>query len=225
MTIKFAFAAAVAAMACATTASAAEPGFYMGLGGGVSASASSRVVLNRPVNAPATVRTTFAPSWGAIGSLGYQMPSGMRTEVEVGYRQARFLHMNIGTATGHQNVLSGMANVLGDISMGSALGFSFGAGIGTALVKWKQVQATNSATLPGVLPVFDDTSHPVFQYQGIAGVNYAINPTTRVFADYHYVGMTESQFESAALPGANITGNHPTAHNLMVGVRFAFGSK
>ena len=51
----------------------------------------------------------------------------------------------------------------------------------------------------------------------------SITPTSDVFADYRYIGTTGLKFQSAAPTGFTIGEHKDGSHNLMVGVRFAFG--
>jgi opacity protein-like surface antigen len=221
MKIRFAVAAIVAGLAV-TAAHAAEPGLYFGLGAGLSAPSSSNPILIRPNNAPHLTKTTFSAGWGLLGAVGFKTDAGFRTELEAGYRQSALQHMDAGVATGHQGIFSAMGNILFDVGKGAAFQPYIGGGVGGAWVKWNNVQPTASATLPGVLPVFNDSSPAAFQYQGIVGVSFPFSAATDFFAEYRYIGTTATQFESAALAGASFTKHTDASHNLMVGVRFAF---
>ncbi|MHB1204005.1 MAG: P44/Msp2 family outer membrane protein [Rhodospirillaceae bacterium] len=221
MKIKFALAAVAAGLTCAT-AHAADFGPYVGLGGGLSVPGNSTPILTRPSNAPHETQTSFSAGWGAEAVAGFKL-DGYRAEVEASYRRVALAHMDAGTATGNQGTLSVMGNLLFNVGSGGGFQPYIGGGVGAAFIKWHNVQATSSATLPGVLPVFDDSSPAVFQYQGIAGISFPMGATSDIFAEYHYVGTTGAKFESAALPGALFSEHKDASHNVMVGVRFSFG--
>ena len=221
MKIKFALAAIVAGLTCAT-AHAADFGPYVGLGAGLSVPGNSTPILTRLLNAPHETRTSFSAGWDAEVVAGFKL-DGYRAEVEASYRQTALQHMDAGVATGHQSTSSVMGNLLFDIGSGGGFKPYLGGGIGAAFIKWHNVQATNSAQLPGVLPLFDDSSPAVFQYQGIVGMSFPVGATTDFFVEYHYVGTTGAKFESAALPGAVFSDHKDATHNALVGVRFSFG--
>ena len=220
MRTKLALAATLAGFAFAPAVQADDGRFYASIGGGLSAPSSSSMNFLRTNNAPHLTHTTFATGWTGLGAVGYQAAEGYRVELEGGYRQSRVAHMDAGTATGNRAVLSVMGNSLVDLYSNSAFRIYGGAGLGAAWVKLHNVQGTPSATLVGALPVFDDSSPPVFQYQAILGLNYPVSKAASVFAEYRYVGTTAAQFESAALAGARLTGDKPATHNMVVGFRF-----
>ena len=221
MKFKFAVAAIVAGFTCAP-AHAFDFGPYAGLGGGLTIPANSTPILTRPANTAHETKTTFSAGWAAQGTVGYKL-DGYRPEVEISYRRNSLAHMDAGAATGAQGTLSVMGNLLFDVGSGGGFQPYLGGGVGGAFIKWNHVQPTNSATLVGALPEFDDTSPAVFQYQGIVGLSFAVGAATDVYAEYHYVGTTAATFDSKALPGAVFSESRGASHNLMVGFRFAFG--
>ncbi len=221
MKIKFALAAAAAFYAM--PAAALEPGAYASLGGLLNVTSNSTPqisVLSAPT--PRQIDVTFKAGWGLRGAAGYNF-SGWRAELEGGYRQAKLGHVNEAVASGKQNVFDVMGNLIFNVGQGFGFQPYLGAGIGTAWSKWSDVSSAYVTALGGGMARYDDNSPTGFQYQGIAGVSFSITPTSDVFVDYRYLGTTGLKFQSAAPTGFTIGEHKDGSHNLMVGVRFAFG--
>lgn len=221
MKTKFAL-AAVAAL-YAMPAAALEPGAYASLGGMLNVTSSSTPqisVLAAPT--PRQIDVSFKAGWGARGAVGYNF-SGWRTELEGGYRQAKLGHVNEAVASGKQNIFDVMGNIIFNIGQGVGFQPYLGAGVGAAWSKWGDVTSANVTALGGSLARYDDNSPTGFQYQGIAGVSFSLTPTTDVFADYRYIGTTGLTFQSTAPTGFTIREHKDGSHNLLIGVRFAFG--
>ena len=222
MKIKFAL-AAVAALSAAPAA-AIEPGAYASLGGMLNVTASSTPQISVVAAPPRQIDVTFKAGWGVRGAAGYAFGSGWRAELEGGYRQAKLGHVNEATAAGKQNTFDVMGNLIFDVGQGFGFQPYLGGGIGGAWTKWSSVTSGYATALGGGLALYDDNSPTAFQYQGIAGVSFAITPASDVFVDYRYIGTTAYKFQSTTPTGFTIGEHKDASHNLLVGIRFAFGA-
>jgi len=162
MTKVFLAAASLAALPVAAQAQInAQPGIYVGAGGGLAWGIGS--------NSNASTSTGFA--FG--GQVGYDFV-GPRVELEVGYGQLP-TNVNIpGTAiTGKVGQLTTMANVLYDFMPTSSITPFVGVGAGVAFVD-------SNASLGSTQ----------FAYQAIVGLAYNINESMRFQVQGRYMGTT-----------------------------------
>jgi OmpA-OmpF porin, OOP family len=162
MTKVFLAAATLAALPVAAQAQInAQPGFYLGAGGGLAWGIGS--------NSNATTTTGFAVG----GQIGYDFV-GPRVEVEVGYGQLP-TNVNIpGTAINNKvGQLTTMVNVLYDFMPTSTITPFVGAGAGVAFVD------SNSSL-----------GSTQFAYQAILGVAYNISESMRFQIQGRYMGTT-----------------------------------
>ena len=93
MKIRLIALAGVAAMALSTSAFAAEPGWYLGLGAGYSK-------LNSLSAAPGTGNLKSSGSVAGEAAFGYSFGNGLRLEDEIGYSQHDMKANPGGTASG-----------------------------------------------------------------------------------------------------------------------------
>ncbi|MBR2819956.1 MAG: OmpA family protein [Reyranella sp.] len=162
MTKVFLAAATLAALPLAAQAQInAQPGFYLGAGGGLAWGIGS--------NGNASTQTGFAVG----GQIGYDFV-GPRVEVEVGYGQLP-TNVNIpGTAINNKvGQLTTMVNVLYDFMPTSTITPFVGAGAGVAFV-----DSNNSL------------GSTQFAYQAILGVAYNISESMRFQIQGRYMGTT-----------------------------------
>ena len=162
MTKVFLAAATLAALPVAAQAQInAQPGFYLGAGGGLAWGIGS--------NGNASTSTGFAVG----GQIGYDFV-GPRVEVEVGYGQLP-TNVNIpGTAINNKvGQLTTMVNVLYDFMPTSTITPFVGAGAGVAFVD------SNSSL-----------GSTQFAYQAILGVAYNISESMRFQIQGRYMGTT-----------------------------------
>ena len=162
MTKVFLAAATLAALPVAAQAQInAQPGFYLGAGGGLAWGIGS--------NSNATTTTGFALG----GQIGYDFV-GPRVEVEVGYGQLP-TNVNIPNSAinGKVGQLTTMVNVLYDFMPTSTITPFVGAGAGVAFVD------SNSSL-----------GSTQFAYQAILGVAYNISESMRFQIQGRYMGTT-----------------------------------
>lgn len=189
--------------ACLATAPAMaadpDPGLYLGLGGGVN--------WSQDMDFDPGPKIDQDVGWAALGSLGYRFQSGLRTELEGGYRQndGEFNGTGINTDT---SAWTGMANALYDFDFGSPFRPYVGVGLGAA-----DVRVDSGVT--------SADSEWAFAYQGIVGVSYAITNRLDVFADGRYLRTAGLDLNQGA--AGSLDGEYSTFTGL-VGLRYVFWS-
>jgi outer membrane protein OmpA-like peptidoglycan-associated protein len=227
--IQTAILAGVAGMAMMSTAALAE-GAYFSFGAGFSLPQDSQVDIRRPPGAGvpggfAAVNTevTFDTGYILSGALGYKWNSGPRTEFEVNFRESGINDVAGAGATGRQKVLGFMGNVLFDFGDMDSTRPYVGGGLGIGRTKWSNVQGGRSATYLAGTPVFNDKDTNL-QWQAIAGLAHPVGTATDMFVEYRYIGTFRNKF--ASVPAGSFASRHnDRSHNLLVGVRFNFGSE
>jgi outer membrane protein OmpA-like peptidoglycan-associated protein len=142
-----------------TSASADEPGLYLGAGAGVNFANDLDVSGGNELNSDI--------GWAGIGTLGFRFGNGMRAEVEGGYR---FNDGDINGASANTKTWDAMANLLYDLETGTFIEPYIGVGLG----------AVNTEMA--------NDSEWAFAYQGIAGVSFEVNDWVEPFVDYRYLG-------------------------------------
>lgn len=198
------------AFAAASTARAAEPGPYIGLGAALHLPESTYFDADITVGPTTTTvpgQIKFETGYGLIGAVGYRFED-FRTELEVSYRIA-----GADGVDGNQSSVSGMFNVLFDVGVAQGIYPYIGGGVGIANTRWDSVQS-------GTGPIYHDSSAK-FQWQAIVGAEMPVSSRTDVFLDYRYSGATDNTFSGG--PAARVYGADNMSHNIILGVRFRFG--
>ena len=169
--------------------------------------------------------------FGLLGAVGYSMPSGLRAELEVGYRGFDFDRLTKATLAdssgsltenldisvdGDVKTLSAMANGMYSFEMNE---FRPYAGIGVGLA-YHQIDITT--TLAGVdergneitevIEILENDT--VFAYQFMVGVGYSLSDRTEVRMGYRYFATSDADFD-----GTETTYG---SHNFEVGLLFRF---
>ena len=166
-------------------------GSYFALEGGASWVGGERFFQDIFFTTGATSHTEFLSSfdtgWSVFGSAGYAFDSGVRAELEGGYRRNdidQLLTTN-GSPLAPDGDLSEftlMANVLYDFHLGKGLTASIGAGAGADLARLE------SGTL-----AFEEDDWAL-AYQGLFGLNYAIGEGTHLFLNYRYMRVDAPEY-------------------------------
>ena len=213
----------------AISSAAFAEGPYLSLGGGLHLPNDSSVLYTRPVGIAPAVTTstpadiTFDMGYIVSGALGYKWDSGLRSELELNYREATVNDIAGAGSPGAQNVLGVMANLLYDFGDETASFRPYiGAGVGAGWNKWKNVQGAPSATLPIGTSTFTDRD-TAWQWQLIAGVTKPFSEKLDGFVEYRYIGLQANKFSGVSIPLPSAMSRHnDRSHNLLVGVRFNF---
>jgi len=191
-------------------------GFYVGGGAGVTLPMNDEIKSD---SSTANHKLSFDPGWLVDGQVGYAYGNGLRTELEVGYRQANsdsITNPNSAAALAaakRYGVLNSMVNVIYDMDINLPLTPYVGVGVGYARIWAKELAIGNNAS--AVLNATDESAG-AFAYQGIAGVSYAIAPHWAATLDYRYLSTTEADF-------GNMKSEY-SSHNILMGVRYSFNA-
>jgi OOP family OmpA-OmpF porin len=128
---------------------------------------------------------TFDTGWAIFGTVGYAFESGIRTELELGYRMNNAIQDGTGSTIhtdGELREFTIMANALYDIDLTDDLSLSVGAGVGVDRARF---------TIP--CACLDEDSWSL-AYQGIAGLNYALGSQTQLFVNYRYLHVEAPEY-------------------------------
>lgn len=166
-------------LALSSPAASQEAGFYLGFSGAVTG-ADTRFDY-----ATGTDDADYDIGWGVSGFAGYDFGNGLRTELELGFRQNNV--SNIDTSIdksdgGETRADLAMVNVIYGFENESRFTPYLGAGVGIAHVSHGLVQSVAGDT------VHDDYVAPAGQ--AIAGVSVDLNPHWKAFADYRFLATT-----------------------------------
>jgi OmpA-OmpF porin, OOP family len=189
--------------ACLATAPAmaADPGLYLGAGGGIN--------WLQDMDFDPGPKIDQDLGWAAIGSLGYRFQSGLRTELEGGYRDNNGEFNGTGFDT-DTTAWSGMANLLYDFDFGSPIRPYLGVGLGAA-----HVRVDSGVTA--------DDAQWAFAYQGIVGVSYAVTDRLDFFVDGRYLRTAGLDIDQTGAVGGSLDGEYSTFTGL-AGLRYVFWS-
>lgn len=220
-TIKSVLAGATAACAVcafyAATASAQTPSRYT-LGPYVSLGAGANLTRDaKTTGGGVNTKYEFDVGPAVVGALGYGLGdfglgNGFRVEGEVNYRSNDIDKANTGAATGRYNSWGFMVNGLYDIMLGWPVTPFVGAGVGVADVSWR------GSVPPGTTASVGRTE-PLFAYQGIAGLSYAITDQLKADVSYRYFATLDPDVNTAAGKVSTDYRNN----TLLLSLRWEFG--
>lgn len=197
-----------AAMTVAATgaASAQDQGWYVGIGGGVNFPEESDIS-----GGAVSTDADFDTGWAAIGSIGYAYGNGLRTEIELGYRQNDIGDLSgVAGGSGDSDAFNAMINGLYDFHNSSDFTPYIGVGIGYLDLSLDGVNPVGGATL--------DDSDGLLAYQGILGVGYSLTEQIALFVDYRYLATEEAKMRTTA--GVNVDVEYDT-HTVLAGLRIS----
>jgi outer membrane protein OmpA-like peptidoglycan-associated protein len=197
------------ALALTSPALADEPGWYLGLGAGYDHLNQIHFRNN------ANLTNGWVPQSDralALSSFGYKWDAGLRTELELGYSWHSAAH-TAGVTSGGESVSSALLNAVYDLKLGEdwALSLGGGVGVGDANAYWRC----------GGVKCLGGTAAG-FEWQGIAGLSYALAEDVDAFVDYRY-RSTEVRHDFAAFNAPGPHTNHVGELNeqvALVGVRW-----
>jgi OmpA-OmpF porin, OOP family len=197
----------------AHAAEAVHQGWYVGLDDvvGLQTDSDSKVGGTTDI-------VKYNAGWGVSGSGGYAFGNGIRTEGEVTYRRNqvdKVTGVGAGSqADGHLRNINFMANGLYDFYTGTRFTPYIGAGVGGALVNAENIYTVNGRTL--------DSEKFTFAYQGIAGLQFALDKHWSFTTDYRYVRTLDPKFKTNAGDKAE---TENASHNILIGLRYQFGGE
>lgn len=203
----------IAAVGLATlsygSAGAAPQGPFIGIMGGANFAGEEDVsgaLINRSVDTDT--------GWAAVPSIGYRHSSGIRTELELGYRKNDVDSISgASNSSGEIKAKSVMLNLLYDVKTNGRFSPYIGGGVGIANVRYDNV---NPVGIGGITDKDD-----VFAYQGMAGLSYAVNDAVELAAEYRYFATRDPDLRTSA--GLAVESKYET-HAALVGLRWNFGA-
>jgi outer membrane protein OmpA-like peptidoglycan-associated protein len=189
------------------------PGPFLSVGGGVN------YLLDQDLSGfpGGLTEVKFDIGWAAIVAGGYRMESGVRPEIEVGYRKNdvdKFQDVAGANPSGNGEVraLSFMANLLYDFDLGGSIIPYVGVGIGGAQIDVDSL---------GVAGISFNDRQLAFAYQGIIGVAYQISEEVEAYADYRYFSTAGLELQDS-LPAAAQIDDEYSSHTVIIGLRWTF---
>jgi len=184
--------------------------------------AQTTTLSGTTVSTYALYETEFSAGWAVLGSVGYAFESGVRAELELGYRHNdlnRLFDNSASTlpAGGEFSSFSIMANAIHDIPVAKQLTLSLGLGVGV-----EQAKLTIEH-----LEFSDDTWQVA--YQGLVGLNYNLSGRAQLFLNYRYLQTQRPEYPwllDAATNENRLTSvlNDLNRHTVSVGLRYGLGS-
>jgi opacity protein-like surface antigen len=187
---------------------------YLGVGTGIAYSPNERFT-----DTPVLLDYDLGFRVGAL-TLGYEFASGLRTELEAGYRRNELEIIEFSDARGVVNTglgdtvdtVSLMANAIYQFDLGIPLRPYVGIGLGMARVDYElTVGATGAALL--------DDRESAFAYQALVGVGVPLGRRFQLSADYRYWGHAEIDLQTVM--GEPVATDHPL-HQVSLTLSYAF---
>ncbi len=192
----------------ASAALAEENGLYLGAAGGLSIARDSRIV-----GTGIDSNAEFDNGLAGAGAVGYGFGSGLRAELELGYRENDVDSIGGLAGAGDVSAISTMGNVLFDFDNSSRFTPYLGVGAGAARVDLDGASPVGGGSIND-----DDTA---FAYQGIAGVSYRVSDRFKLTLDYRYFAAPDVEVTTST--GVAVDTEY-RSHSIMVGLRFSFGA-
>ncbi|MBB4315251.1 OmpA family protein [Roseospira marina] len=182
-------------------------GVYLGLGGGVTFDDSGKVESGG-------VAHDLDTDVGALGlaTVGYSFGSGLRSELEGGYRHNGVSSWGGADLDGDMSAWHAMVNALYEFDTGSGFTPYLGAGLGAAIV---DIDARNDRTGQSLTD-----SDVGFAYQAIVGFGYDVTDGLALTADYRFFHAPDLEHDSSDGSVADGYANHA----VVFGLRYAFGT-
>lgn len=239
--------AAIITLTAVSSAEAAQP--YASIFGGASflqkpglaGKSFTRTTTTYVFHSSQSVDTSFKTGFVLGGNAGIEWGSGLRTELELAYRQhnsGKRAHITTHYTIGYQHGSSGgrttplssrdsanvpanlrlrawslMANAWYDFDLGLPVTPYVGGGLGMAMVKISG--DLDSARIY-------EKNDTVFAWQVGAGVSMPLTDTTKLFLDYRYFAADAAHLKlEPGYHGGDVNADF-NSHSVMVGVRFNF---
>lgn len=181
--------------------------WYAGAGGGF------QVPRDQEIKAGGVKQDVeYDNGWGALGAVGYKYGTGLRSELELGYRGAGVDSVSASaTDAGSARIYSLMANTIYDIP--TSLDFSpyIGAGVGAAKVSYDNVRTISGSVV--------DDSDIVPALQALVGFNVPFAENLDFFAQYQYQYLFD--VEPNTNSGVRVDADYGNSL-ILAGVRYTF---
>ncbi len=216
-------------------------GLYIGAGAGFNWLQNEHLINATGTATNAAVQSHFG--FGAVGSIGWALPYGLRVEIEGDYRNNQFSHgRDFGApagAGGREMKYGPMVNVLYDFSnlLAQTTGltvpyFSPYIGVGAGY-QWAHLSGFSASGTTGFPHIASDDTYGAIAYQFILGGAVPI-PAVRGLAmtvEYRFFGVGSRKYNVATQAAAGAPVAFGTAklgndfnHSVMIGLRYNFGA-
>lgn len=195
---------AFTSMLAVTSAAQAEEGFYIGVGGG-----TNNVHDDKVEGTGFSAGAEYDWGYAATGTLGYAYNNGLRSELELGYRDNDIESIGTVGAQGDVDAMSAMLNVLYDFDLSDMVDTYVGVGGGVVKVDYDNFTAAGT-------PVIDD-SDTAPAVQGIAGASVALTESTEAYLNYQYLHAIDASYKDST--GSKVETDYDSSA-IMMGLRF-----
>ena len=164
-------------------------------------------------NATAPFDFPMKTGFGFLVAGGYTLASGLRAELELGYREYDFDPEGRTSIKGQFSTLSFMANGIYSFDLSS---FRPYAGVGIGLAQNSADVDPTIFEIDGNRELVQGTGEAnVFAYQGLAGIGYKVSDWTEVLLGYRYFATAKGDHGA----GVELSSSH---HNFEVGLVYRF---
>ncbi|NKF20818.1 OmpA family protein [Solimonas marina] len=235
LAMRAAFAAA-AVTPLVPLAAHADPGWYVGVEGGVSWQHAQEfnvynynVPLSDVPDGTRIGRAQLHPGWLGGLSFGYAFSNGLRSELELSYRRNEFKSLyrddlgllssagNTKDVDGNENLATAMANVWYDLLPNKRYHPYLGGGIGVARMAINDARWDNTE--------LRDRYDTALAWQFGGGIAYDISPHWTASADYRYIKLSGgSSFDLLEnQPDTHVEAGYQ-AQSAMLTLRYSFGA-
>jgi OOP family OmpA-OmpF porin len=203
----------------------AVDGLYVGAGVGANIMQRERIQAETPKPVAGSMHIDIGPVVSM--SLGWGFGNGLRAEVQADWMQnTGVTSVRLGApgafGGGQEQKLGAMFNVLYDfVGIVPVVQPYVGLGAGYQSENWRHV---NFETAAGAPIGSTNQSHGSFAYQAIVGVAYPLDavPGLSLTAEYRFMGLTGHRTYTGV--PFNVTAEDNFNHQVLFGVRYAFGS-
>jgi opacity protein-like surface antigen len=209
----------LSALASVASADEGYAGPYASIGAGLSIPSDVDLHFSNmpPPIADFKGRLNLDKSFNVNGAVGYKWRGGFRAELEGSWRRSDVSGISNGPGSGHETVVSGMANFLYDFKDAADSSFGvvpyIGGGVGFGRQKWKNIQGNLG------VPIIN-ASFTAFQWQAIGGLSVPLTLRLLAFVEYRYIKLADKTVNILAASNVRLTdqGNH----NIFLGLRYFF---
>jgi outer membrane protein OmpA-like peptidoglycan-associated protein len=211
--------ASAATLALTSPSFADDPGWYLGLGAGYDHLNNQKLVFRS--GSPPFGVVKFSDNAIGMVSGGYKFDSGWRFELELAFDEHKASRFTCPTlacpfkpAKSGTTNSSALFNAAYDFDLGNYWGLTLGAGVGVGDVNEYIKDSAGSFR-------FASGAHNGLEWQGIAGLHYALSDDVDMFADYRYRSTEVNARYFNTSGGADFSRLHENnEHVALVGLRW-----
>jgi OOP family OmpA-OmpF porin len=195
-----------------------DPGWYLGLAGGYDHLNNQKLVF--PSGPPPFDTVKFSDNAIFLGSVGYKLDDGWRFELELAFDKHRASQINCSSGCPFKPVNSGSSdssalfNAAYDLNLGDYWGLTLGAGVGVGDVN----EYIHNGTVAFHVA---SGAHTGLEWQGIAGLRYALADDVDLFTDYRYRStLVNGHYFNTTFGPNSVKLHENNEHVALVGIRW-----